>query len=98
MLARMFSRIWRSGSADVHRREQARRWRRHGARGGRSAPDGHTIMIAPTPTVAVNVTLFKKLPYDPLTDFMPLAMAAETPFVLVVNPLLPVKSVADLIN
>jgi tripartite-type tricarboxylate transporter receptor subunit TctC len=64
----------------------------------KAPPDGHTIMIAPSPTLAVNVTLFKKLPYDPATDFMPLAMAAGTPFVLVVNPKLPVKSVADLIK
>ncbi len=64
----------------------------------RAAPDGHTIMIAPSPTMAVNVTLYKKLPYDPVADFVPLAMAAQTPFVLVVNPSLPVKSVADLVK
>jgi tripartite-type tricarboxylate transporter receptor subunit TctC len=64
----------------------------------RAEPDGHTIMIAPSPTMAVNVTLYKKLPYDPAADFVPLAMAAQTPFVLVVNPSLPVTSVADLIR
>jgi len=64
----------------------------------KSVPDGHTIMIAPSPTMAVNVTLYKKLPYDPAADFVPLAMAAQTPFVLVVNPGLPIKSVADLIT
>jgi tripartite-type tricarboxylate transporter receptor subunit TctC len=64
----------------------------------RAEPDGHTIMIAPSPTMAVNVTLYKKLPYDPVADFVPLAMAAQTPFVLVVNPSLPVKSMADLIK
>jgi tripartite-type tricarboxylate transporter receptor subunit TctC len=64
----------------------------------RAEPDGHTIMIAPSPTMAVNVTLYKKLPYDPAADFVPLAMAAQTPFVLVVNPSLPVTSVADLIK
>jgi tripartite-type tricarboxylate transporter receptor subunit TctC len=64
----------------------------------RAEPDGHTIMIAPSSTMATNVTLFKKLPYDPATDFVPLAMAAQTPFVLVVNPALPIKSVADLIK
>jgi len=63
----------------------------------KAAPDGHTIMIAPSPVMAVNVTLFKQLPYDPATDFVPLAMAAQTPFVLVVNPSLPIKSVTDLI-
>ena len=64
----------------------------------KAAPDGHTIMIAPSPTMAVNVTLYKKLPYDPAADFVPLAMAAQTPFVLVVNPSLPINSVADLIK
>jgi tripartite-type tricarboxylate transporter receptor subunit TctC len=54
-------------------------------------------MIAPSPVMAVNVTLFKQLPYEPAADNVPLAMAAQTPFVLVVNPSLPVKSVADLI-
>jgi tripartite-type tricarboxylate transporter receptor subunit TctC len=63
----------------------------------KAAPDGHTIMIAPSPVMAVNVTLFKQLAYDPAADFVPLAMAAQTPFVLVVNPSLPVTSVADLI-
>jgi tripartite-type tricarboxylate transporter receptor subunit TctC len=64
----------------------------------RAAPDGHTIMIAPSAIMAVNVTLYKKLPYDPVTDLVPLAMAAQTPFVLVVNPALPIKSVSDLVK
>src|SRR5688572_20175988 len=63
----------------------------------KAPPDGHSIMIAPSPTMAVNVTLYQKLPYDPVSDFIPLAMAAGTPFVLVVNPSLPVKTVANLI-
>ena len=63
----------------------------------RAPADGHTLIIAPSPTMAVNVTLFKKLPYDPAADFTPLALAAATPFVLVVNPQLPVKSVKEFI-
>lgn len=63
----------------------------------KSAPDGHTLLMAPTPTMAVNVSLYKNLPYDPLGDFVPIALLAQTPFVLIVNPELPVKSVADLI-
>ncbi len=58
----------------------------------RSAADGHTLLIAPSATMAVNVTLFRTLPYDPTADFIPLALAAQTPFVLVVNPDLPVKT------
>jgi tripartite-type tricarboxylate transporter receptor subunit TctC len=64
----------------------------------RAAPDGHTLMIAPSATMAVNVTLYKSLPYDPTADFIPLALAAQTPFVLVVNPNIPVRSVRELIQ
>ena len=60
-------------------------------------PDGYTLMIAPSATMAVNVSLYKTLPYDPTADFVPLALAGQTPFVLVVNPDLPVRSIADLI-
>jgi len=63
----------------------------------KSNPDGYTLLMAPTPTMATNVSLFKSLPYEPFTDFVPLALLAQTPFVLIVNPDLPVKSVADLI-
>ena len=63
----------------------------------RAAPDGYTLLLAGSPQFAVNVTLFKTLPYDPVHDFVPLAMAAETPFVLVVNPKAPVKTVAEFI-
>jgi len=64
----------------------------------RAVPDGHTLMIAPSAVMAVNVTLFKTLSYDPAVDFVPLALAAQTPFVLVVNPDLPIRSVRDLID
>ena len=63
----------------------------------KAAPDGYTLLMAPTPTMAVNVSLYKSLPYEPLTDFVPLALLGQTPFVLLVNPALPVKSVADLV-
>jgi tripartite-type tricarboxylate transporter receptor subunit TctC len=63
----------------------------------KAAPDGHTLLMAPTPTMAVNVSLYKTLPYEPLTDFVPLAQLSQTPFVLIVNPNLPVKSVAELV-
>jgi tripartite-type tricarboxylate transporter receptor subunit TctC len=63
----------------------------------RAAPDGYTLLLASVTNLAVNATLYKKLPYDPESDFVPLALAAATPFVLVVNPALPVKSVAEFI-
>jgi len=63
----------------------------------KAEPDGYTLMVAPSATMAVNVTLFKSLPYDPVKDFVPIALVAQTPFVLVVNPDLPVKTVPELI-
>ena len=62
----------------------------------RAAPDGYTLMIASGATMAVNVTLHKQLPYDPVADLVPIALIARIPEVLVVNPALPVHSLADL--
>jgi tripartite-type tricarboxylate transporter receptor subunit TctC len=63
----------------------------------KAEPDGYVLLMAPSSTMAVNVTLYKKLPYDPATDFIPLAGLARVPFVLIVNPSLPVRSVLELI-
>src|SRR5439155_6459120 len=51
----------------------------------RAAPDGYTLMIASGATMAVNVSLHTKLPYDPAVDFVPIALIARVPEVLVVN-------------
>lgn len=64
----------------------------------RANPHGYTLLMAPSPTMAAAVTIYKNLPYDPAADFIPLALVAQTPFVLIVNPQLPVYSVADLIR
>ena len=64
----------------------------------RSAPDGYTILIGTSSTYAIAVSLYKRLPYDPTKDFAPIALLAEVPFVLVVNPSLPVNSVMDLVR
>jgi tripartite-type tricarboxylate transporter receptor subunit TctC len=63
----------------------------------KSPPDGYTIMMAVS-SLAINATLYKKLPYDPANDLALVALAATVPFVLVVNPSLPVNSVEDLIK
>lgn len=62
----------------------------------RSAPDGHTVLIATTPH-AINPSLFKKLPFDPIRDFTFISQLGLTTTVLVVHPSLPVKNVKDLI-
>jgi tripartite-type tricarboxylate transporter receptor subunit TctC len=65
--------------------------------GAKSPPDGHTIVFALTAQLAVNPALYKKLPYDPIKDFEPITLLATGPYILVVHPSLPVKSVNELI-
>jgi tripartite-type tricarboxylate transporter receptor subunit TctC len=60
--------------------------------------DGYAIMLVPIPVAAVNVSLFKDLPYDPQRDFAPIAMIAQAPNVLVVSAASPIKEVRDLIE
>ena len=63
----------------------------------KAPPDGHTIVFALTAQLAVNPSLFKKLPYDPIKDFEPITLLATGPYILIVHPSLPVKSVKELI-
>ena len=63
----------------------------------RASPDGYTLLQATSTTMAVNVTLAKKLAYDPAKDFVPVALLTASPFVLTVSADSAVKSVADLI-
>jgi len=63
----------------------------------RSAPDGHTLLVALGSTFTINPSLYRKLPFDPQKDFKFIAIMATTSNMLVVHPSLPVKSVADLI-
>ena len=62
----------------------------------KSAADGYTIVMGTVGTHAINATLFKKLPYDPLKDFAPVAFAGYTPTLLVVAANSPLKTVKDL--
>ena len=64
----------------------------------RAAPDGHTLLFAPSGTLTTNVALYKSLPYDPVKDFVPVALYNKIPFVLVVHPSLPVQSIGDLVK
>lgn len=63
----------------------------------RAAPDGHTVVIGITGTLAINPSMFAKLPYDPIASFAPISLAAVGPNVLVVHPSLPVRSIKELI-
>ena len=63
----------------------------------RSIPDGTTLMQATSTTMAINVSMLKKMPYQPLKDLVPVALLSSSPFFLVVNKDSPFHSVADLI-
>lgn len=63
----------------------------------RAAPDGYTLFLSTNGTVAINPSLYKKLPYDPVKDFAPVTLVGVGPNVLVVHPSLPAKSVNELI-
>ncbi|MEN3293190.1 MAG: hypothetical protein V7642_2443 [Burkholderiales bacterium] len=60
--------------------------------------DGYTVFVGSNSTLAVNVALFKKLPYNPQTDFEPLSMMMRAPALLTVPPSSPYKSVSELVN
>jgi tripartite-type tricarboxylate transporter receptor subunit TctC len=63
----------------------------------KSTPDGHTLLIGYNGPLAINVGLFDKMPYDPVKDLAPITLAVATPQYLVVNPALPIKTVAELV-
>ncbi|KQT13907.1 Bug family tripartite tricarboxylate transporter substrate binding protein [Ramlibacter sp. Leaf400] len=62
----------------------------------KAAPDGRTLVMGTVGTHAINASLFRKLPYDPLKDFAPLALVGFTPTLLVVAADSPAKSLRDL--
>jgi tripartite-type tricarboxylate transporter receptor subunit TctC len=64
----------------------------------KSPADGYTLLMGAVATHAINPTLYGKLPYDPVRDFAPVALVAQVPNILVVNPSVPVKSVRELID
>jgi tripartite-type tricarboxylate transporter receptor subunit TctC len=63
----------------------------------RSAPDGHTLIMATTATHAANAVLYRNLPFDVRRDFTPVSLVAFTPNLLVVHPSVQANSVAELI-
>jgi tripartite-type tricarboxylate transporter receptor subunit TctC len=63
----------------------------------KAAPDGHTLLIGFNGPIAINVSLFDKMPYDPVKDLTPITLAVMSPQYLVVHPALPVNNVAELV-
>jgi len=64
----------------------------------RANPDGYTLFFTYGGVLTTGLPLFRKLPYDPINDFAPVAMMAHVPGVLVAHPSFPAKSVAELIK
>jgi tripartite-type tricarboxylate transporter receptor subunit TctC len=63
----------------------------------RAAPDGHTLLMGDNGPLAINPSLYARLPYDPNADFIPITMLARLPFVLVTPPELGPRNVAELV-
>jgi len=68
------------------------------AAGAKSTPDGYTLGMPGSGSMAISPAMYKSLPYDPLKDFAPMALIGRVPFVLIVNPSLPITSVPELIQ
>src|SRR5229473_1882104 len=63
----------------------------------RAEPDGYTLLMATSTTLAINKTLYKNLSYDPVKDFAPIALVAAVPFALIINPQIPAKTLREFI-
>src|SRR3954467_8995435 len=64
----------------------------------KAAPDGYTLVMGQTSNLAINPTLFKNLPYDPLKDLVPVVLVGEGPIAIAVRNESPYKTLADLVN
>jgi tripartite-type tricarboxylate transporter receptor subunit TctC len=64
----------------------------------KAAPDGYTLLIAPSGPMTINPAVYAKLPYDPVKDFAPISLLAEFPLLLAVGAEQPMKSVKELVE
>jgi tripartite-type tricarboxylate transporter receptor subunit TctC len=64
----------------------------------KSPSDGYTLLMGAVATHAINPTLYGRVPYDPVKDFLPVALVAQVPNILVVNPSVPAGTVKELID
>ena len=98
---------WRVASPSPWARRSGRRWliENHGGAGGsigtrqvaKAAPDGYTLGLGGTGTLAVDPTLYPNVGYDPRKDFAPVGLIATSPLIILVNPSLPAHNVQELI-
>jgi tripartite-type tricarboxylate transporter receptor subunit TctC len=63
----------------------------------RAAPDGSTLLVATSTTLAINPWLYKKLSYDPAKDFAPVGLIGAVPLMVVVHPSVPARTLAELV-
>jgi len=64
----------------------------------KAAPDGYTLYIGTISSLSTNVSMYKNLPYDPVRDFAPVTQLSASPYVLVANPSVPVRTVQELVT
>ncbi len=64
----------------------------------KAAPDGYTLLVAPSGPLTINPAVYAKLPYDPARDFVPVSLLAEFPLLLAVGAAQPIKSVRELVE
>ncbi|MFO1304568.1 MAG: tripartite tricarboxylate transporter substrate binding protein [Burkholderiales bacterium] len=63
----------------------------------KSAPDGYTLLLGNIASLAINVGIYPKMPYDPLRDFTPVVRTVDVNYVLVVHPSVPARNVSELV-
>jgi tripartite-type tricarboxylate transporter receptor subunit TctC len=68
------------------------------AAGAKAPPDGHTLGIPGSGSMAISPAMYKSLPYDPVKDIVPIALIGRVPFVVIVNPSVPVKTASELVQ
>jgi tripartite-type tricarboxylate transporter receptor subunit TctC len=64
----------------------------------KAPPDGYTLLLGFVGAIAVNVSLYSKVPYDPVRDFAPITQVASSPLLIVAHPSLPARSIAELVR
>ncbi|HET6839545.1 MAG TPA: tripartite tricarboxylate transporter substrate binding protein [Bradyrhizobium sp.] len=64
----------------------------------KSDPDGYTLLLGQSGPISINPAVYKNLPYDPAKDFAPISLTTTYPYVMVVNPALGVKTLAEFVN